>query len=101
MAQPRVRYVRDPRGTNKLMTSPQMQQLMEKRARAGAAAARTISPRESGDYSEAFEVTGRRRGGPRRNRAEARLTNTAAYANDVERRHRVLGRVVDNIRRGT
>lgn len=100
MASSRIRYVKDIAGTNKLMTSPEMVALMEKRAREGAAYAQGISPTATGEYEQAFEVTSVRRGGPRKNRAEARLSNGAAYARDVERRHRVLGRTVDVIERG-
>jgi hypothetical protein len=96
----RIRYVKDIAGTRKLMTSPQMQALLVARAEAGAAHARSIAPRQSGDYADSIKVTSRRRGGPRNNRAEARITATVPYANDVEVRHRVLGRTVDVIERG-
>lgn len=101
MARPRIRYQPDFAGTRKLMTSPEMAQVMKDRAERAMPYARGISPHDSGDYAAAFRVEVVRRGGPRRNRAEARLVNGLRYADDVERRHRVLGRTVDHIERGS
>lgn len=100
MARPRIRYRPNFAGTRRVMTSPQMAEVMKRRAEAALPFAQGISPRESGEYAGAFRVEVVRRGGPRRNRAEARLINDAEYASDVERRHRVLGRTVDQIERG-
>lgn len=96
-----MRYVKDIAGTRKLMTSPEMQALMQRRAEQGAAHARQIAPRESGAYANSIQVTSKARGGPRNNRAEARITATVPYAVSVEIRHRVLGRTVDAVERGT
>lgn len=93
----RIRYVPNRRGVGRLLTSPQMAALMEARARAGLDYAQSIAPEQSGEYKDAFTVDSVRRGGPRGDRAEARLVNTADYADDVERRHRVLGQTVDRI----
>ncbi|MFC6885292.1 MULTISPECIES: HK97 gp10 family phage protein [Actinomadura] len=100
MATARIRYVPDFAGVRRIMTGPQMAELMRRRAETGASAAQARAPRDSGDYAAAFRVEVTRRGGPSRDRAEARLINTAAYARDVERRHHVLGQVVDDIERG-
>jgi len=100
VARPRIRYVPSFAGTRKVMTSPEMAEVMRRRAEAALPVAQSFSPRESGEYAGAFRVEVVRRGGPRRNRAEARLVNDAAYARDVEYRHRVLGRTVDQIERG-
>ena len=95
-----IRYVRDMGGLRKLMTSQEMKDFLVRRAEAGAEYARGIAPRESGTYAGSIKVTSVRRGGPRRNRAEARVTATVPYGNDVEVRHRVLGRAVDVVERG-
>ena len=95
-----IRYVRNMGGLRKLMTSPEMLDFVTRRAEAGAEYARGIAPRDSGTYAGSIKVTSVRRGGPRRNRAEARVTATVPYANDVEVRHRTLGRAVDAIERG-
>lgn len=100
MATPRIRYQKDIAGTRKIMTSQEMADLMRERAELGKSAAEAYAPEDSGDYKAAFKIEVKRRGGPRNNRAEARLYNSVPYAKDVERRHRVLGRVVDEIERG-
>lgn len=100
MAGLRIRYRPDFAGTRKIMTSAEMAEVMKNRAERALPFAQSIAPRESGEYSEAFAVEVVRRGGPGRNRAEARLVNAAEYATDVERRHRVLARAVDEIERG-
>lgn len=101
----RIKYSKSISGTNKLMTSPQMLAFLLTRAQAGLAYAQAVAPRESGDYAEAFEIgRARRRGGPRKNRAEVELVNTSDHASAVEWTnsggHRVLGRTVDVIERG-
>lgn len=93
----RIRYVKDIAGTRKLMTSPEMLAMLMARAEDGAAFARGIAPRESGEYADGIETRGVRRGGPRKNRAEARIVATVDYSTSVEVRHRVLGRTVDEI----
>lgn len=100
MTRPRIKYRANFSGTRKIMTSPEMAEIMRKRAESAKTTAEAIAPRDSGDYAGAFKVRVVRRGGPRKNRAEARLYNDVPYADDVERRHHVLGTVVDYIERG-
>jgi hypothetical protein len=89
------------RGTNKLMTSPEMVALMAAAAKKGEGYAQSISPRQTGEYAESFRVETTAKGGPRHNRAEARLINDSAHAAAVEWQNnggeRVLGRTVDFI----
>lgn len=97
----RIRYDKNIGEIKKLMTSAEMAAFLQGIAEAAVPYARAISPRDSGDYEESFKVTSVRRGGPRNNRAEARITNTSDHATAVEFRNhggqRVLGRVVDHI----
>lgn len=96
-----IRYESNISGTNELMTSPEMLALMTAAAQAGMAYAQRISPVESGEYVSSFRIEGDLRGGPRHNRAEARLINESGHAADVEWRNhggeRILGRTVDAI----
>lgn len=66
------------------MRSPEMQSVMRQAAERAMEFAKTISPVRTGHYADSFEVTVVADGGPRGERAEARLTNTAAYAVNVE-----------------
>lgn len=97
----RIRYDKNIGEVNKLMTSPEMAAFLRSIAEKAVPYAKAISPRETGDYEESFSVTSVRRGGPRKNRAEARITNTSDHASAVEFTnhggHRVLGRTVDHI----
>jgi hypothetical protein len=101
MARSRIRYVPDRAGTNELMTSPKMLAGMVAAAEKGRAFAESISPRATGEYARSFTIESTRRGGPSRDRAEARLVNTAPHAAAVEwvnnGGERVLGRTVDFI----
>jgi hypothetical protein len=96
-----IRYESNISGTNDLMTSEEMLALMVAAAQAGMSYAQRISPVDTGEYVESFRVEGEIRGGPARNRAEARLVNDSDHAADVEWRNhggeRVLGRTVDAI----
>jgi hypothetical protein len=98
---PRIRYRQNRAGTRKIMTGEQMAEVMKKRAEAALPYAQNISPERSGAYKAAFRVETTRRGGPRGDRAEARLINDSVYAPAVERRHHVLGRTVDQIESGS
>lgn len=95
-----MRYTPNKAGTRRLMTSPEMLAMLTARAEAGAEHARSIAPRETGRYASSIKVSGVRRGGPNRDRSEARITADVPYAVSVEIRHRVLGRTVDSIERG-
>lgn len=77
-----VRYERDIAGTGRLMRSPEMAALMEEVARRGESIARSLAAAHvvTGDYEASFRVESRRRGGPARDRAEARLVNDSAHA---------------------
>ena len=90
----RIRYQKSSKGTVELMTSAEMLAVMVAAAEAGKSYAEGISPRASGHYADSFKVEEDRRGGPRNDRAEARLVNTAAYSPAVEARHDVLARTV-------
>lgn len=100
MARPRIRYSPNIAGVRRIMTGEQMAGVMERRARAAIPYAQGAAPDDTHEYDNSFDVEVTRRGGPRGNRAEARLTNTAAHAPEVERRYRVLGQTVDYIERG-
>ncbi|MCW2904924.1 MAG: hypothetical protein JWO67_7189 [Streptosporangiaceae bacterium] len=97
----RIKYEADYHGTRELMTSPEMLACMGAAAEQGKQFAVSISPRRTGEYSESFHVEGSTAGGPNRDRAEARLTNTSSHAADVEWRNhggmRILGKTVDHI----
>lgn len=94
-----VDYRKDISGTNELMTGPEMVALMAAAAEKGKEYARSISPRRTGDYADSFRVETTAKGGPKHNRAEARLVNDSDHAADVEWRNhggeRILGRTVD------
>ncbi|MCW2870891.1 hypothetical protein [Actinacidiphila oryziradicis] len=96
-----IRYQEDIGGTNKLMTSPEMLAIMVAAAEAGKEFAKGIAPVKSGDYVSKFRVEGELKGGPRHNRAEARLVNDSEHAAEVEWRNhggeRILGKAADYI----
>ena len=96
-----IRYEKDIRGTNELMTSPEMLAVMVAAAEAGKEFAERVSPRRTGDYAGSFRIETDLRGGPQHNRAEARLVNDSDHAAAVEWLNhggeRVLGRTVDVI----
>lgn len=96
-----IDYQPDIRGTNDLMTSPEMVALMAAAAEKGKEFAKSISPRRTGDYVDSFKVETTAKGGPKRNRAEARLVNDSDHATDVEwinhGGERILGKTVDFI----
>lgn len=96
----RSTYRPDHAGTRRLMTGPAMQAMLQARAEKGAAEARATAPRQSGDYAAGIEVDSTARGGPRRDRAEARIVATVPHSVSVEIRHRVLGHAVDAAERG-
>lgn len=99
-----VRYEPNFRETGNLLTSRRMEALMVSSAARGQAFAESIAPRDSGEYARSFTIESTTRGGPRRDRAEARLVNVAEYAGMVEwvnnGGERVLGRTVDVIEGG-
>jgi hypothetical protein len=72
------------KGIGQLMNSPAMVELVRQRAEAAMAYAESISPERTGEYKASFEVTAGAHGGPKNDRAEARLTNTSPHAVDVE-----------------
>ena len=90
---------------NEVLRAPWMKAQMHARAYAIMLTARRISPIESGDYIESFEVTdGIRPAGKRQTRrAYGRVTNTAPHAMAVEfgfgrtPRYRVLGKAMSII----
>lgn len=99
-----IEYREDIAGTNKLMTSPEMVAFMAAVAEEGKAFAKSISPVDLAEYLNAFSVETTAHGGPKRNRAEARLVNDSDHAGAVEwvnhGGERVLGRTVDHLEQG-
>jgi hypothetical protein len=81
-----VRYQADYKGTGQLMRSPEMLAVLEQVARRGESIARSLAASHvvTGDYEASFIITTSRRGGDRKDRAEARLLNTSGHAVDVE-----------------
>lgn len=96
-----IRYEYDYAGTNRAMTSPEMLAVLVEAAEAGKAFAQRIAPVRTGEYEKSFRIEGELRGGPRHDRAEARLVNDSPHAADVEWRNhggeRILGRTADFI----
>jgi hypothetical protein len=103
MPKSKIDYRPNIRGTRKLMTGPEMVALMAAAAEKGRGFAESISPVDNGEYINAFKVETTAKGGPRRNRAEARLVNESDHASDVEwinhGGERILGKTVDFIER--
>lgn len=99
---PRIDYQPNTRGTGTLLRTSEMAAVVTGAAEKAKAYAEQISPRCTGRYAASFRVETTRRGGPRRDRVEARLINDTSYAWAVEfvnHNGRVLGRVVDFIER--
>lgn len=94
-----IRYKEDIAGTNRLMRGPEMQAVLRAVAEKGADFARSISPERTGDYKASFHVEVRADGGPRHNRAEARIVNDSPHATEVEWRdgYHVLARTADTL----
>lgn len=98
---PRVDYRPDTRGTGTVLRTSEMVAVVTGAAEKAKAYAEKISPRRTGRYAAAFRIETTRRGGPHRDRAEARLVNDTEYAWAVEfvNGDRVLGRAADFISR--
>lgn len=79
-----VRYQPDYAGTGQLMRSIEMLAVMEHIAEGGANYARVIAPRETGEYADSITVDSTRRGGPHKDRAEARIVADSDHAAYVE-----------------
>jgi hypothetical protein len=94
-----IRYQADYRGTGELMRGPEMQELMRARAEAGAEFARSIAPEHTGEYKASIHVEATGHGGPRGDRAEARIVAGSDHAADVEWRdgYHVLARTADHV----
>jgi hypothetical protein len=85
---------------DRIATNPALMRALATYAGEGLALAESLAPQKSGQYRASFEVrlqversTGRRRG----SRGVAILANTAEHAGAVEMKHKVLGRVRDQI----
>lgn len=94
---PRARFRGDYKGIGQILTSKQMQDEMESRAKRLQNACEASSPRNTGAYSQSFRVeTGIRQGG--KPRAESKVINDNNAAVHIEfgtsrtPRHRVMGR---------
>lgn len=90
-------YRPDDVGMRTLANSAPMLRGMLAAAARGKRYAERISPRVSGAYAASFEIVPDVHTKTGRQRVAARLSNGAAYAPAVERRHRVLSRTVDEI----
>lgn len=95
----RIVYEPDLKGIGELLKSAQMEAMVRAAAEKGATFAESIAPRRSGRYARSFRLTSTRNGGPRQDRAEARVVNEADYWWAIEyiNGERVLGRMVDYI----
>lgn len=95
-------YEHDPRGLVKVAQSKEMGAAMVAIGKSAVAGVQAISPVDSGDYRDSFRVVPAtvRAGWKLDERAAARIENTSPYASDVERRHKVLGRVASIIEGG-
>lgn len=93
-------YRRNAAGMRQLLNSGGMTQGMRTAAERGRRYAESISPRSSGRYAAGFAVSEDSATVRGERRAAARLSNSAPYSPAVEKRHRVLGRTVDEIERG-
>lgn len=94
---PRARFKGNYKGLGQILTSKQMQNEMEARARRVQSRCVATSPRDTGNYSSSFRVeTGVRPGA--KPRAESKVINDDEAAAYVEwgtsrtPRHRVMGR---------
>ncbi len=78
------------KGVGQLLKSPEIEAEMLRRAELIKNVAQTIAPvggpgdPHSGNYKDSFKATSTRRGGRRRDRAVATVTNTSYYARWVE-----------------
>lgn len=79
-----IRYQPDHAGVGELMRSPEMLEMLEAKAQRGVDYARSIAPEATGEYRESLRVDSVRRGGPARDRAEARVVADSDHAAYVE-----------------
>lgn len=85
-----ARFKMSRKGVGELLRSPGVEADMLRRAELIKAAAETIAPvggpgdPHAGAYKDSFKVSSRKRGGRRKDRATATVTNTSAYARWVE-----------------
>ena len=96
-------YRGDYKGLGQIMCSAEMQELVRQAGLGAMSFAVGIAPvgtpprdKHPGEYKASFELQVSERGGPKKDRAEAVLVNTADYAADVEwpDGHLVLTRTV-------
>lgn len=94
-----IRYKPDRAGTNKLMRSPEVRDVLRSVAEAAIPFAESISPERTGEYKASFRVTTQEAAGPHMDRAGARLENTSPHAARVEWEdgYHVLARVAGMI----
>jgi hypothetical protein len=83
----KIRYDKDIQGTNEIMNGSLMVSVMLSAAHRGKDYAVAIAPKHTGHYAASFVTEAHDHGGPRSDRAEATLANTADYAADVEWRN--------------
>ena len=96
MATTKVTFIpAGPAAWARLATRPEIRAALAAEAQRGKAVAETLSPRESGRYSESFEVRADTVIAYGSTRAAAVLVNTVPYAAAVELRHHVLARTRD------
>lgn len=79
-----VRYKADYAGTGQLMRSAEMLAMLGEVAGHGAEFARSIAPRDTGEYADSIRVDSTRRGGSHKDRAEAQIIADSDHAAYVE-----------------
>lgn len=97
----KIRYSKNIAGTNALMRSAGIRDVLRAEAERALPLAQAISPEHTGEYKASFEVTTQDVAGPNENRAGARLVNRSPHAARVEWEDgfHVLARVADMIGR--
>lgn len=96
-----VRYTPSFTGTNSLMNSAGVQQVLRAAAEKGTAYAVSISPVRTGEYKSSFRISTKAHGGVHGDRAQATIVNTSPHAARVEWAdgYHVLAETADYIRR--
>jgi hypothetical protein len=88
-------------GIGEMLRSPEVEAEMVRRAEKVKAQAEATAPVDSGEYASNFEVSSSKRGGSKKDRASATISNGVDHAFAVEYgashtpRYRTLGRALD------
>lgn len=92
-----TQYRPDPRGMRKLMTSPEVADVVLDRAEKGADWMRANAPVDTGEYQASFAVEQRELNVFGSVRACASIYNYAPHATEVDWQHNLFPRAVDII----